>query len=254
MKKTVFGILCILAGIILVLNNFDLIDRKVFHILISWQSLLIGIGFINLFDRKSSAKEGGAIMIIIGLLFLLPKIFEMQGVRDLILPAIIIGVGLFVLIKSSSGRRSKHSSFNRRREEDWDARSFSVMDEEVIGQEGHAEGCIKREFAFSGLKEKWTYHNIRKIEVDAVFSGVEIDLSQIDFAEDAQNVKIKISSAFSSVTLYIPSEWNIVVQKTGVFGGFTDKRPVNTKPDSLSQSVILELEAVFGGGEIKYYE
>jgi len=96
---------------------------------------------------------------------------------------------------------------------------------------------------------------LKNVEIEAVFSGVEIDFSQAELADDIKVAAlIKIKSVFSGVILYVPDDWNIVVQKTGVFGGFTDNRPNRVLQVSGNKYVVLEVEALFGGGELRCYE
>jgi predicted membrane protein len=119
----------------------------------------------------------------------------------------------------------------------------------------NSDGFIGRDYVFSGSKEKWTYNNVKKIEISSVFSGVELDLSQIELSREVEKVQIKVSSVFGGVVLYVPDDWNIIMQKTGIFGSFADNRPRNvTQSSTNGRLVFLELEAVFGGGEIKCYE
>ncbi|MDL2243334.1 hypothetical protein LJB84_00615 [Bacteroidales bacterium OttesenSCG-928-J19] len=255
MKKNVLGVLCIFLGLFLVAYNLNVVPYKLYQLIISWQSLLVGIGFILLFDKNRGTKEGGAILIIIGLLFLLPKVFFLPNIRTFIWPAIIIGVGMIFLLKSNKKKNNHQQVFNfDKKNEDPD--SFRMVEEEPVKSEkSHRDsGFIKREFFFSGTKEKWRYPNLHRIEIEAAFSGVEIDLSQIEFDPNAESIHIKVSSVFSGVTLFIPSDWNLIIQKTGVFGGFTDRRPNYYEQEFAGKPVILELEAVFGGGELKYYE
>jgi|GEM_PF-1402621 len=264
MKKLVVGVLLLLVGVFLVFNNLGLVDSTVYHWIISWQSLLIAIGLILLFDDRTSNKEGGAILIVIGLLFLLPRVFDLPGIRHFILPAVIIGVGFMFLIKSTRKKKEEDSfsSFSNDFKEEWreewqkEAGQYfsSVNGDNYSEKKSGGKGLIKREYLFSGAKEKWTYNKVKKVDIEAFFSGVVIDLSQIEFDEEVKTIHIKVISVFSGVTLYIPSDWYSIVQKTGVFGGFTDRRPPYVNMDSSGQTVILEVEAMFGGGEIRYYE
>lgn len=113
-------------------------------------------------------------------------------------------------------------------------------------------GYISREYIFTGSKERWTYKDVKSIEISAVFSSVELDFTQLElYHRDTDRIQIKVSSVFGSVALYIPENWNIIMQKTGVFGSFTDNRPHRVVQSANGKTVYLELEAVFGGGEIK---
>jgi len=114
---------------------------------------------------------------------------------------------------------------------------------------------VHKEYVFTGSKEKWTEGKLRNLEIEATFSGVELDFSQAELADDIKvAAHIKVTSVFSGVIIYVPDDWNIMVQKTGVFGGFNDNRPNRVLKVESDKYVVIELEAVFGGGELRCYE
>jgi predicted membrane protein len=249
MKKAVFGIIIMFVGVFLLFRNFDIIPWEVYRIVISWPALLIGIGIVLLFDGKHNNKSAGIVLSTIGILFLLPRIFYIN-MNGFFLPVIIIVVGILFIVKSST-KRKYHSNFLG------NGNSFENKGGDVTGITDFEmkDGFINRDYVFSGSKEKWTFNNVRGIEISSVFSGVDLDLTQIELSQDVEKVHIKVSSVFGGVILYVPDDWNILIQKTGVFGSFTDNRPRNVTQFSTSgRLVILDLEAVFGGGEIKCYE
>jgi predicted membrane protein len=258
MKKIVTGAIIILAGVFLLFHNLHLVPDYYFRLVFSWQMLLIAIGAIQLSDRKVHHKDAGIFLILVGLVFLIPKALRTLDIEwmntinipGLILPVCLIGVGIYFLVKSQR-RKSECNIFNHlhqhRSSEDFEFKPFTDMP-------ANDSGYINREYIFSASKERITGSEIKRVEIDAVFSGVEIDFSQTELSAEVKNVHIKVSAVFSSVTLYLPAEWNVLVQKTGVFGGFVDKRFGKKSPNPDKKVIILELEAVFGGGEVKYYE
>jgi predicted membrane protein len=253
MKKLVVGVLIVLIGTFLLMVNVGIIPAEIKSYVFSWQSLLIAIGTICLFDRNSKNKDAGVILVLVGSIFLLSRIFnEIINLSGIIIPLGIIFLGIFFLIKSQRKQKEtvifgNHLGKNGINRENFESMPFSEM------KTDHS-GYIKREYVFTGSKERLSVGEICRVEVEAVFSGVEIDFTQVELSPDVRNVHIKISSVFSGVVIYIPSEWNVSIQKTGVFGGFTDKRLFLLNPDPAGKLVILELEAVFGGGEIRCYE
>ncbi|MCL1937775.1 MAG: cell wall-active antibiotics response protein [Candidatus Azobacteroides sp.] len=251
MKKIVIGILIMMLGVFLLFNNMGFFNREVYSIVISWPMLVVAIGTVLLFDRPSDHKSAGTALIIIGALFLMPKIFDVNT-GGLIVPLLIIAAGLFFVIKSVRRRNNVDFFLSHRSKRHYNRQSF--FDETVSDEEGY----IRREYVFAGSKEKWgnskVNGKIKSVEIDAIFSGVEIDLTQTELSDEVENVSIKVSSVFSGVTLYVPEEWKIIVQKNGVFGGFNDNRPRNIMQSASSKIVILEIDAIFGGGEIKCYE
>ena len=66
----------IIVGLLFLGRNFGIIDSYLFHILVSWQMLLIVVGVVNLIKRHFF---GGVITIAIGAYFLLPEISGIKG-------------------------------------------------------------------------------------------------------------------------------------------------------------------------------
>ena len=251
MKKIVAGILIMMVGVFLLLNKMGFFIPPVYSIVISWQSLLIAIGIILLFDRHSDHKTAGTVLILIGTLFLLSK-FSPINVGSFIIPLIIIAIGIGFITKAAI-RKNENKEY-----ETWCSehpgwkKHFRDFEKNVTANGG---GIVRREYAFTGSKEKWTHAKLKNVEIEAFFSGVELDFTQAELADDIKvAAHIKVSSVFSGVILYVPEDWNIMVQKTGVFGGFTDNRPNRVLQVSGDKLVVLELEAMFGGGEIRCYE
>jgi predicted membrane protein len=245
MKKIVIGVIVVMFGVVLLFKNTGLLEYSMYHLIISWQSLLIAIGAVLLFDKKSDHKTAGAILIVIGALFLISKIFD-TNLSGLLIPLILICVGLFFIIKPVIKKSDNQSSF-------WGNHFDDFKEQPFLESAVDNTGFISREYIFTASKERWTYGKLKRVEIKAVFSGVELDFTQSELSDEVKTVYLKIESVFSGVSLFVPSDWNIQIQKTGVFGGFTDTRPRNIQTNE-GKTVVLELEAVFGGGEIKCYE
>jgi len=253
MRKAVLGIIIVFVGVFLLFHNLDIIPWEVYHIIISWPALLIGIGVVLLFDGKSSNKSAGIFLSAIGALFLLPRIFNVN-VNGFFFPLVIIVIGILFIIRSSTKKSYRIASAGR------NTILFDNRIEDLNGVEKskmgvNQNGIVTQDYVFSGSKEKWTYTHVKGIEISSVFSGLELDLTQIELSPEVDRVHIKVSAVFGGVILYVPDDWNIIIQKTGIFGSFVDNRPRNVAQFSSSgKQVYLELEAVFGGGEIKCYE
>jgi len=251
MKKIVAGVLIMMVGVFLLLNKLGFFIPPVYSIVISWQSLLIAIGIILLFDRNSDHKTAGIVLILIGTLFLLSK-FSPINVGSFIIPLIVIAVGIGIIVKSAIWKNENKEYKVWCHEHPGWKKNFKDFEKNIAANGGN---IVYREYAFTSSKEKWTHGKLKNVKIEAVFSGVELDFTQAEMSDDIKvAAHIKVSSVFSGVILYVPEDWNIVVQKTGVFGGFTDNRPNRVLQVSSDKLVVLELEAVFGGGEIRCYE
>lgn len=67
------------------------------HFIFSWPILLIIIGLVLLAGKRSTP---GIVLIVIGGLFLLPKIFTIPGLTaTIVLPLVLIGIGVALIAK-----------------------------------------------------------------------------------------------------------------------------------------------------------
>jgi len=258
MKKIVTGIIIMLVGVFLLLNKMDYFLPGVYSLIISWQTLLIAIGIILLFDKQHDRKTAGLVLIVIGALFLLSKISPIN-MRGFIVPAIVIAVGVGFIIKAATRKNGTNEWETWKNEHpEWD-KQFKDFGKGIEGiwknmTTGNGDFAHK-EYVFSNSKEKWTQGKLKNVFVEATFSSVELDFTQAELDDDVKVAAcIKVKSVFSTVTLYVPEDWNIMVQKSGAFGGFTDNRSNRVLQVSRDKLVILDVETVFGGGEIRCYE
>lgn len=66
------------------------------HIFFSWPAILMIVGIILLAGKRS----GGIVLLIIGAVFLLPKLFFIHGITiTLLLPLILIGIGVAMVAR-----------------------------------------------------------------------------------------------------------------------------------------------------------
>lgn len=246
MKKIILGTIIVFIGFFFLLDNLGLISSSLYNLVISWQSLLMAIGAVILFDKNPRNKNAGKLLILVGAIFIIPKILDIR-VSGIMIPLLIIALGIYFIIRAVV-KKDKNKSFQESRH----YQNFENMS--FINSSVSDTGFIKREYVFTGSKERLTAGRIKGGEISAVFSGVELDFTQAELSDEVKNIHIKIQSVFSGVIIYVPEDWNIILQKTGVFGGFTDKRPQGMVKNASEKNIILELEAIFGGGEIKCYE
>ena len=250
-KKVIAGVLIMMVGAFLLFNKMGFFIPSVYPIVISWQMLLIGIGIILLANKPSDHKTAGLILILIGVLFLLPKIPPYPSIGGFIIPIVVIAIGVAFVIKASTRRNEIKESNCFNGHIHW-SKNFSDFEKNITTNSGDV---VHKEYVFNGSKEKWTQGKLKNVFIEAAFSGVELDFTQAELADDIKVAAcIKVKSVFSGVILYVPDDWNIMVQKTGVFGGFVDNRPNMVLQTSSNKLVVLELEAVFGVGEIRCYE
>lgn len=89
-------------------------------------------------------------------------------------------------------------------------------------------------------------------KITSVFGGGTYDLTSAQLAPGI-NILDQVT-IFGGSKLIVPNDWDIKIEVTAIFGGFSDKRgklPVQT---SISEKkLVIKGVAIFGGGEIISY-
>ncbi len=208
-----FGGVVLAAGVILLLGNADIIDSgEVFSIW--WPVVLIFAGVLSF---MANPRHWGIALIIVGagVVFLLSRL-DVIDLRDLIVPAALIILGLFVIFgRNLGGKQTAADEIN----------SFNV---------------------FSGSNLNTSSQSFKGGSVTAVFGGADVDLRQAGLAPGA---RLDVFAAFGGVEVKVPSDWHVVVRGQPIFGGIDNK----TKAPVAENAPQLEVNAtvIFGGVDIK---
>lgn len=228
-KSLVFGLLVLLAGALLLLNNFGIIQDNVFHYIFSWQMLLIAIGLVNI--SNDSSRGIGWILIAIGGFFMISDIYDLPtSFSHVFWPALLIMIGLVLIFGSS--RVFHNRAFHRR--------DFTIS---------KGEDFIEEVAVFGGGDRFVNSTAFRGGKIVSVFGGSKVDLTKVELAPG--NIEIEIVSIFGGSTLIVPSDWNIKLEVFNIFGGYGDKR-VRGQVD-FNKTIVVKGVAIFGGGEIKSF-
>lgn len=232
-RRSIAAILLIVAGGILFLETFDIVDINLKHYIFSWKTLLIGIGLIIV--ASSQNKLPGYILMGIGVVFWIPSIFNYDiRLFQVFWPIVLIGIGLVIL-----SRRNKHESLLKG------------------GQSNRtADGTYQNDYIddvsiFGGGVKRFSSSNLKGGNITAVFGGSEIDLTASQMSEEG--TVVDTFTMFGGTKLIIPGSWQVRSEAMSLFGGFTDKRHI--KPDTAVSEKVLLIKGVvlFGGVEIKNY-
>lgn len=230
-KKFILGAVVIFAGLLLLLANLGIVTHEFKRIIFSWQMILIGIGVISLFSSES--RIPGTILIVIGGVFLLPRVFDLPfNVWHLFWPMILIGLGILILTK-----RIPHPGKPYRRT--------------LPGQQYTDDGFIHEDHIFSGGKQRISHQVFKGGSINCIFGGTEVDLTQASLAEGVN--ELEVTAVFGGVTLIVPADWKIQLKTTSILGGFADKRAYVKENTDPNRMLVIKGSTIFGGGEIKSY-
>jgi len=197
----------------------------------SWGSLFVLIGVVNMASKKRPLVA--LIFIAGGIYFYVQQfLFDNPIGWNQVWPIALVIVGLGMIIRGSGvrGRLARRSK-----------------DGEPIIDSGSE---IDDMSIFGGGEKMVNSDNFTGGKVTAIFGGSDIDLTQAKIKNGPAVLDLFIM--FGGTTIYAPKEWNVNIQLTPIFGGFSDKRfnisPAANDPD---KELIIKGLVLFGGGEVK---
>jgi predicted membrane protein len=232
-RRNVAAILLIVAGGLLMLDTFDIVDFSVRHIILNWKTLLIAIGVIIVFS--SEQRITGYILIGLGIVFWLPS-FADYNIRlyQVFWPLVLIGVGMVILT-----RRNMHGRMRR-------LHRYSV----------NADGTLDNDYLddvsiFGGGVKRYGSQNLRGGNITAIFGGSEIDLTSTKMSADG--TVVDVFTMFGGTKFIIPGNWQVKSEAVSLFGGLNDKRHIKPSDDVSDKVFLIKGLVLFGGVEIKNY-
>tara|TARA_Y100001949_G_C15906622_1_gene295014 strand:- start:42 stop:698 length:657 start_codon:yes stop_codon:yes gene_type:complete len=211
-RRTLLGIILVLVGLVLLLDNLNLIPglpRYVFH----WANIFLVIAVINLF---SGNRKPAFIFLVIWAFFTLDRYYYINF--EDYWPLIIVAVGVSFIIKNRPSGGGIDSGIN-------------YFDDINI---------------FGGSNPKINSQTFEGGKSTNVFGGSTIDLRE---AKPVNGATIQVFTMFGGCDIIAPPEWDIQIATTSIFGGFDDKRE---KSGSTSEyTIYIKGFTMFGGGTVK---
>lgn len=224
------GIVLMFLGLFLIADLADIVPWRLRDFLFTWQALLIFLGLIFLSNKEN--KGTGVVLIAVGSFFLLPRIIDVPYYwRSLFWPSLLIIVGLVVIF--GSRRHTGASVFGGQK------RSSTREDE------------LDEVTVFGGGDRVVASQNFKGGKITHIFGGSKIDFTQARLAQGKHYLELTL--IFGGTKLIIPEGWDVKVEITSVFGGFSDKRVRSIVVKDSDRTLILTGTSIFGGGEIVNY-
>lgn len=212
LHKFSWGLAFIAVGIILALNTLEITNIDVFFD--GWWTLFIIIpSFIGLFKRGD--RLGSLFMLAIGVTLLLAAqdVMEYGMIWKLFLPVALVFIGIKLIFGNLSfGKKNKNNGGNEK--------YISAI--------------------FSDRKSKWDGEVLEDSEFTCVFGDINIHLEKAVIEKD---VTLKINAVFGDVRIKLPSDVNVRVNSSVLFGDVKNNRPNETI--AFTSTVTLEISGVF---------
>jgi predicted membrane protein len=272
-RSAMFGMFFVAAGVLALLFNRGALPAAYKPIIFSWQTLVCIIGFILLLIPRKFF--GGLFLILIGGFFMLLEFSDtLNFLKGNIWAAIAIIVGLCIIFQPffhvrrfdkwrTRAERIKNLSDEQRyrlfdryrhihhRQHRYERCHFMRHRNKGAAWRSSASclGHMEYNAVFGGAHEKISIKNFMGGEINCVFGGAELDLSDAQLAEGIHT--LEINTVFGGVVLYIPVDWCVEIRQSQLFGHFSDNRPKPPFEVDEKRMLLLEVTSVFGGGEVK---
>ena len=214
LHKIVWGLAFIAVGVIFALNALEITNIDVFFD--GWWTLFIIIpSFVGIF--KSGDRSGSLFMLALGVTLLLAaqNVIAYGMIWKLFLPIALIFIGIKIIFGNLSFRKKKSKN----------EKTTSAI--------------------FSDEKSKWDGEVLEDSEFNCVFGDLKIALEKAVIEKD---VTLKINAVFGDVRVKLPSDVNVRVNSSVLFGDVVNKRPAETI--AFTSTVTLEISGVFSDTRI----
>jgi len=213
----------IVVGAVFLLRNLGIFP--IHELLRYWPVALIAIGLFRLVDsERGNERMIGAILILTGGVLLAGTLGLFYLSWNTIWPLFLIGAGLLMLVQRFSPNIAWQSGGQ-------------------VSPEWLHEAAI-----FSGGKRR-IKGDFKGGRLECIFGGFEIDMRQAMISADV--AEIEINAIFGGAEIKVPESWEVLMQGTGIFGGFSDEtaHPDSSYPNP--KRLIVKGAAVFGGVNVK---
>ncbi len=222
-KKVIWGLLLVAAGVLLGLNSLGLTEFTLFFN--GWWTLFLivpcGVGLIT-----ERSKMGNLIGVAIGVFLLLccQDVLDFDMVWKLIVPVGIVLIGGNMVWKALRGNRANA----------------------ILG-EMKAQGNPPRTgyAAFTGCDLKFDGEPFDGAELTAIFGGVECDLREAIIDRDCA---VSATAIFGGVDIKVPPHVNVKVSSNSIFGGVSNKARFDKNN---TVTLYVTGNCMFGGVDIK---
>lgn len=223
--QLLFGILVILLGALLLLDNLNVLDISGIWIWIP--SLFILLGLWQLLVNGFRHWVGPLILVSAGGVFQLAALgylsWELLG--QLIWPVGLIVAGLLVILN-----RSRIGQDQRATIDSTDSVNVFAM--------------------FNGLSKQIQSTDFKGGELTAVFGGIELDLHQASI--QTRPARLNVTAMFGGTEIRLPANWHVKLNIIGLFGGSSDERRASTdKPEPGEADLVISGLAMFSGVSVK---
>lgn len=224
--QLMLGLVAIGVGVLFLLRNLGVLEPEVIRQF--WPMIFVVIGVVKILTGTSEGRAhhlwwGGA-FVVVGATMTLHRLGVIDFSWRAWWPLLLIAFGVSILF----GRGGKRCSLP------WQ----SVT--EPLGEERIDATAI-----MGGYRRQLHTQNFRGGDVTAIMGGCDLDFRNASIEQEAV---LNVMAFWGGIELKVPADWTVVLQGSGIMGGFEDKTRVPAEP---RKRLIVRGYAIMGGFEVK---
>lgn len=247
----------IIAGFILTAIGLSLLFQQLDWFffpswLFSWPMILIIVGLVKRANNPSNSSAW-LILIVVGCLFLVEKIFPGENVIHLGWPVILIAAGLWMILRKNYNFNSTQTFQKETFANDDFLNPQPAATEPVNPNQAQPEASedyLNSFSLFGDVKKSVLSKAFKGGEIVNIFGGTSLDFSHADVNG---RVIIDVMQLFGGTKLIVPPHWQLVSDIAPIFGGVSDKRIPNADLAASGKVLVLKGISIFGGVDIKSF-
>lgn len=225
------AIVLIAAGSIVFAHKQGYLSDAPYHLLISWQMLLVVCGLWSLVKRQ---WKQGILLAGIGGFFLIPLLTGVgRGWAADYWPLLLVLAGVVIIAGWLTGHKKPESG--------WDT-------EPVLHET--EDGFVHADTKFGGVKHIVLDPVFKGARLRNRFAGTALDLRHTTIVEG--ETYIDLNCTCGGIELFVPPHWNVVYDIDTSMGGVEDNRLSGVIDIDTSRKLVLRGRLLFGGVVVKY--
>lgn len=212
------GVVFIVVGTFLLLEKLGYVPQG--FVLHFWPMIFIVIGIVKI--AYAGGRPMGVVLIAVGVLLQLTEIGILHVNLWDLWPVLIIIAGAVML---------------------WQALSWKPSSSVANPQ-------FDSFYFFGGSDRRVNTKNFQGARLFAMFGGYKVDFRDADMERD--QAVLEANAVFGGGEIRVPEHWLVVLQGTGMFGGYEDRtRHVQIDASKPTKTLVVRGVAIFGGIEVK---
>lgn len=228
----VLGMLVLVFGVVLTLDNLDIIDAR--HVLRYWPAILIIYGGFKILQPDSTgARFWGMVLAFFGAALLADKLYLFDFRLWDFWPLLLVALGAMLLWRTSTRSRFGNPSSNVN----------------ILSGTGSTESnaIVNASAILGGVRRIVQTQDFRGGELTAVMGGCDVDLRTAAIANNP--AVIDVFAFWGGIEIKVPQSWSVSFEGTPILGGFDDK--TFRQGTEATQRLIVRGTIVMGGVEVR---